>query len=50
MYNLAVADRVLSLKVTGELSKPKAKVVIDSTDYKVDFAPDGRSVSLGNAA
>lgn len=46
-YNLAVADRVLSLEVTGELSKPKAKVVIDSTDYKVDFAPDGRSVSLG---
>ena len=46
-YNLVVADRVLSLEVTGELSKPKAKVVIDSTDYKVDFAPDGRSVSLG---
>jgi imidazolonepropionase-like amidohydrolase len=46
-YNLAVADRVLSLEVTGELSKPKAKVIIDSTDYKVDFAPDGRSVSLG---
>ena len=46
-YNLAVADRVLSLEVTGELSKPKAKVAIDSTDYKVDFAPDGRSVSLG---
>ena len=46
-YNLAVADRVLSLEVTGELSKPKAKVVIDSTDYKVNFAPDGRSVSLG---
>jgi imidazolonepropionase-like amidohydrolase len=46
-YNLAVTDRVLSLEVTGELSKPKAKVVIDSTDYKVDFAPDGRSVSLG---
>ncbi len=46
-YNLAVADRVLSLEVTGDLSKPKAKVVIDSTDYKVDFAPDGRSVSLG---
>ncbi len=41
-YNLAVADRVLSLEVTGELSKPKAKVIIDSTDYKVDFAPDGR--------
>ena len=46
-YNLAVADRVLSLEVTGELSKPKAKVIIDSADYKVDFAPDGRSVSLG---
>ena len=27
-YNLAVADRVLSLEVTGELSKPKAKVVM----------------------
>lgn len=46
-YNLAVADRVLSLEVSGELTKLKAKVVIDSTDYKVDFAPDGRSVSLG---
>tara|TARA_B100000963_G_scaffold162848_1_gene141541 strand:- start:4068 stop:7157 length:3090 start_codon:yes stop_codon:yes gene_type:complete len=46
-YDLVVADQVLSLEVTGELSKPKAKVVIDSMDYKLDFTPDGRSVNLG---
>ncbi len=46
-YNLALADQVFTLEVTGELAKPKAKVVIDSTNYKVDFNPDGRMVSLG---
>ena len=35
------------MEVAGELSKPKAHISIDSTEYKVSFNPDGRMVNLG---
>jgi len=46
-YDLTMGDAVLQMEVAGELSKPKAHISIDSTEYKVSFNPDGRMVNLG---
>ncbi|MFZ8836359.1 MAG: amidohydrolase family protein [Flavobacteriales bacterium] len=46
-YDLALEDRVLKLEVSGDMEKPKAKILLDSTEFKVDFNPDGRMLSMG---
>lgn len=46
-YDLAIGDQVLRLEIQGERDKPKAHFLLDSTEHKVEFKPDGRMVSLG---
>lgn len=46
-YDVNVDDIVLSMKVAGKANKYKAHLSVDSVEFKVELAADGRAVTLG---
>ena len=46
-YDVNLDDIIFSLQVTGQGNKYKALLSMDSVEFKVDLAADGRAVTLG---